>query len=718
MGLIARNGARERGCQAASRHMRWRTIIRGAISTSAIVLLASVAAAQPGATTVPPTTIDGDSPAVDRVRSLFPRTAGWFRLVADARYEVGDDGRLVPDHSVLTHERVRRADGAGHSVIPRFARSFRGATRIGSGQEPAMHVEIAPATGRDVNARIEDGLVVYPDAYDDTDVFYKSTPTHTDEYLLIRSRRAPTTWRYVVRRGPGIAALRERGNAVEAVDARDNPWLRVSAPFAIDRRGTRVDGTVRVEGDMLVLSLDTSTLELPILVDPDWRSTGDMAYGRFYHHSNVLPDGRVLATGGCSASVCSGDLTLPACRTVVRAGETLDLRTRTWARAGDSGEARYFHAAESLPSGAVLIAGGCRTPLCDEVVGSAEVYEPADGGGGFRTVAPLGEARAGMMSARLADGRVLIAGGCTRTGCTALVEIFDPATETFTRAADLREARGRATATVLGDGRVLVAGGCTDVLCTGVLASAELYDPATNEWAASMPMATPRGGHWAAALADGSAIVGGGCAETSCATVLASAEVFDPIGLRFVRTGDHVQARFGAVAVRLPDWRVMVSQGCIAPGDCDLTNEVWDAATGSFARIEDAVTTRAFHNLVVHDGARMVIAIGGCQPRTCSWWNETYDIDGLVPPGDGGVTLPDGGVLPGRDSGTPADGGSRDGGTARDGGAHFVAAGGGGCACAAPGSSPSGRSPRAAAVVATLAAVVLPFVRRRRAKAR
>ena len=37
--------------------------------------------------------------------------------------------------------------------------------------------------------RIEDGLVVYPGAYPDTDILYKSTPTHVDEYRVITAPR-------------------------------------------------------------------------------------------------------------------------------------------------------------------------------------------------------------------------------------------------------------------------------------------------------------------------------------------------------------------------------------------------------------------------------------------------------------------------------------------------------------------------------------------------
>jgi hypothetical protein len=91
-------------------------------------------------------------------------------------------------------------------------------------------------------------------------------------------------------------------------------------------------------------------------------------------------------------------------------------------------------------------------------------------------------------------------------------------------------------------------------------------------------------------------------------------------------------------ALRLPDGSVMVNQGCQSRTGCDLSNELLDARATSFAAMEPALTIRAFHETLVHSPARTVISIGGCQPRTCSWWNETYDISNIRPLVDAGMT--------------------------------------------------------------------------------
>jgi hypothetical protein len=167
---------------------------------------------------------------------------------------------------------------------------------------------------------------------------------------------------------------------------------------ATDARGDTIQGELQVDGDILVATLDLRGRAFPVLVDPDWRPTGDMAYGRFYHGAHVLPNGRVLATGGCSASVCSGDLTIPACRTLVGPAETLDLGTRSWSRAGDDPVARFFHLSESLADGSVLVAGGCTDPDCTTTTAAARRYDPT--GRGRALGAPRGAER------REAPGRV------------------------------------------------------------------------------------------------------------------------------------------------------------------------------------------------------------------------------------------------------------------------------------------------------------------------
>src|SRR5204863_6843884 len=84
----------------------------------------------------------------------------------------------------------------------------------------------------------------------------------------------------------------------------------------------------------------------------------------------------------------------------------------------------------------------------------------------------------------LLNGKVLVVGGFSAYGGPALAtaELYDPATETWTATSGLTTARSYHTATLLDNGKVLVAGGYGS---SGPSASAELYDPATGTWTAT-----------------------------------------------------------------------------------------------------------------------------------------------------------------------------------------------------------------------------------------
>jgi hypothetical protein len=80
----------------------------------------------------------------------------------------------------------------------------------------------------------------------------------------------------------------------------------------------------------------------------------------------------------------------------------------------------------------------------------------------------------------LPNGKVLIAGGSGTTGVLSSTEIYDPATNTFAASTPkMNQARGGATATLLPNGKVLIAGGF--ILAFGFssssISSTAIYNP-------------------------------------------------------------------------------------------------------------------------------------------------------------------------------------------------------------------------------------------------
>jgi hypothetical protein len=207
---------------------------------------------------------------------------------------------------------------------------------------------------------------------------------------------------------------------------------------------------------------------------------------------------------------------------------------------------RGEHTATPLADGRVLLAGGYTV--------TAEIFDPASDQF-TRTAGSMSQSRTGHTATRLADGRVLLAGGFSGSvfggGLTDTAEIFDPATGSFTPTAPKTTPRYRHAAALLPDGRVLVTGGWNG---RATLATAELYDPVRGVWTPVAPMAGRRVGHTITRLPDSTLLVAGG-------RFAAVAERFDPVTGRFLPTGLLAEPRQSHTATLLPAGRVLIVGG-------------------------------------------------------------------------------------------------------------------------------------------------------------
>lgn len=134
----------------------------------------------------------------------------------------------------------------------------------------------------------------------------------------------------------------------------------------------------------------------------------------------------------------------------------------------------------------------------------------------FEETGSLGTARSGHTATLLSDGRVLVVGGeDADRNMIASVELWDPATSAFTPGPALPQPRGGHTATLLADGRVLVVGGgrANPIGAPSgqdVRRDALIFDPGSARWLPAGETATPRHFHTATLLDDGSVLVVGG----------------------------------------------------------------------------------------------------------------------------------------------------------------------------------------------------------------
>lgn len=244
---------------------------------------------------------------------------------------------------------------------------------------------------------------------------------------------------------------------------------------------------------------------------------------------------------------------------------------------------RAAHSAAVLADGRVLLFGGCVLESCEAGPASAtvEAYDPRTGR--FAIIGRLGERRTSMALVPLPSGKLLLAGGWAGVSVTDSLELFDPATGTARVAGRLVRARADIAAVTLRDGRILLAGGYADGQALDLV---EIYDPRDGSLAAAGRLSSGRVGAGAVLLGDGRVLlVGGGVTGGDGVVPTASAELFDPLSGRSIPAGSLAGPRYKHAVVALADGGVIVLGGSDARdsrGKIDLV-ERFDPATGRFS---------------------------------------------------------------------------------------------------------------------------------------
>ena len=330
-----------------------------------------------------------------------------------------------------------------------------------------------------------------------------------------------------------------------------------------------------------------------------------MAQARFYASAAPLPGGGVLIAGGNGVGVIC-----------LNSAEIYDSSTGKFTATGSMTDAHCFaHTTTVLQNAEVLITGG--EDETGNLVNTADIYNPVSGkfecsglGGADPTtgycLSTLTDARFLDTATLLKDGRVLIAGG-NDGSIVNTAELFDPVAGTFGCSSlgglngttgfcnnTMTDSRENHSATLLVKGPlagdVLIAGGLD--AAGNVQQTAELYSPTAGNFTATGSMTHARYLHSATQLNPtyvsgryaGDILIAGG--EDGTGTVLATAELYNPVAATFTQVGSMTTARALHTAVLITSGPrkgyVLIAGGNDNAGNTLSTAELFNPKTGKF----------------------------------------------------------------------------------------------------------------------------------------
>lgn len=220
-----------------------------------------------------------------------------------------------------------------------------------------------------------------------------------------------------------------------------------------------------------------------------WQETGSQLGAGYDKRAATLVNGRVLVVHSEDEEATPTHPTF----TEGLATELYEPDSGTWL-AGPKPPGRNASTIVPLPDNGALLLGEAACDSSSRMCSpTTATYRLASNNSAWTLSAPMLQPRVHPTAALLADGRVLIAGGfgdsCTPTlaygySCAPLssVEIFNPASGTWSAGAPLPEPTGGASATLLSDGSVLLVGGGRQT------SDALRYEPESNHWRTLRPV--------------------------------------------------------------------------------------------------------------------------------------------------------------------------------------------------------------------------------------
>ncbi|PYS27524.1 MAG: hypothetical protein DMG11_16110, partial [Acidobacteria bacterium] len=314
------------------------------------------------------------------------------------------------------------------------------------------------------------------------------------------------------------------------------------------------DGKILVVGGHVDNDIGIKNVTLFDPFTQTWTNKAQMSYARWYPGAMTLADGRVLALEGTT--------TCKDC--IASTPEVYNPATDSWQQltGAASAFARYFPHSFVLPDGRVLVVGTSQVATSTAYSIPSRVLNLNTQT--WTIIDP--STNTDGLSAMYLPGKVVRIGGTWDDGAgfpISATSVLDmtAASPAWRSTAPMRFSRVLHNLTILPDGSVLTTGGSTDAAidppASAVIYTAELWNPASETWTTLSNMQTPRLYHSTTALLpDGRVLVAGGGRAFTADQL--NAEIFSPPylfkGTRPTITSAPGQAGYGStIFVSTPD---------------------------------------------------------------------------------------------------------------------------------------------------------------------
>jgi N-acetylneuraminic acid mutarotase len=322
-----------------------------------------------------------------------------------------------------------------------------------------------------------------------------------------------------------------------------------------------------------------------------WSTTGSLNTPRTAHTATLLQNGEVLATGGESTA-----------GTILASAELYSPATDRWTVTGSTSVPRVDHTATLLPNGEVLVAGGyLGLSSSDQPIytATAELYNPATEK--WTRTGSMTTPRASHGATLLENGLVLVEGGNSSTASSGnTAELYNPATGTWKATGTMENFHPYVLVTMQ-DGRALA------IDESGSTGPSELYTPSTGEWTLTSTMYYSHTGVSAAILTSGDVLVYGNKLGSY------TSEFYNPLTNVWARTQGQSEndVNFGPLAL-LENGKVLLGGGStVYNGKSAATTNarLYNPSTNSWT------ATGSLKEAVSHSLTRLltgqVLAVGG-----------------------------------------------------------------------------------------------------------